>query len=158
MAVRTGADADILFYAFDAADAHSIFGSQTSGGSITKGKLNDTRVARWALHTHRVMKNVTPMDSDASKWAPGPGGGVCLLKGWIDTDLGTPAASNPGRYDSAVTGATIVLYFDAATPNLTYRYQFEGRVEMFNVVAPVDGPQNFAAMVRVDGDITIIWS
>lgn len=158
MAIFTGKDADLSIAAYHSTPVRTMFGSGNDG-DLELPQLSDARITRWALHTHRQMVDVTPKDSDVERWAPGPGGGMCLLRGWVDASPG--AAFEPGRYDppaaSTGKGLLITLFLDLSTPELGVKYQFDGRLEMLNVVAPIDGPQSFSAIVRVDGEIAIHW-
>lgn len=159
MAIRTGTDADLSIAAYNTGVTKSMFGSSVSGGSNNIAQLSYTRVTRWALHTHRQMVDVTPKDSDVTRWQPGPGGGFCAVRGWVEAepDLGF----DPGRYDvpsSTGQGLVVQLFFDLATPETGLNYKFDGRLEMLNVTVPIDGPQNFAAIIRVDSEIEVNWS
>lgn len=138
-----------------------MFGSDKPNGTLFFGELADTRVTRWALHTQRRMKNLTPMNSDTDRWVPATGGGFCALRGWIEGS--TILQVDPGRYDfgraeDGSTGIQVQLFCNAEATLTDYYYKFDGRLEMLNIAAPVDGPQNFAAVIRVDGDIEIKWS
>lgn len=163
MPIKTGTAADLTIANTSEDTARTMFGSDNATGTLSVGFISDARVSRWELRTYRTMKKTTPMDSNVDTWAAATGGGACMLRGWIEGS--TSARIPPGRYDiglqgdgSAGLGLLVQLYFNAEESITDYYYKFAGRLEMFNITVPVVGPQNFAAIIRVNGDIEEKWT
>ncbi len=167
MAIVTGANGSISLAAHnDDDDASVMFGDDTGSQSSTAAMIYDGRINNWTLITHRQMNDATPMGVDADEFYPGSGGGVVLVRGWIDsTDTGL--TTNVGKYNreigAFVPGAedsdfTALLVLSDKVGADVRKYRMHGWVENLRIENPVDAPQRFSGLIRVSGDISIVWA
>ena len=105
-------------------------------------------ITYWSLVMHRDLHDLTALDQNSRAYTPGLGRASCFIRGFLDTD----DSCGPGSFNDVAWTFYLFPDYNQEADKL---FTFDGWLEDFSIVSPVDGPNILQASVRIDGDISM---